>query len=471
MSTIKFGTDGWRGIIADDFTFGNVRLVAQATADYILAHGNNNKKVVVGFDTRFMGADFAGIITSVLTGNNLTVFLSKEPTPTPSVSLAVLEQKAAGGVMVTASHNPPKYSGFKFKGPYGGAAFPTMTSEVEKLLGRTPVKEMAIKEAQKQGLLLIGDLKENHRKKASGYVDFSNIRKYGFRIVADTMHGAGFGYLPKLFQGSKTRVDTLHENPDPTFCGVAPEPKEANLSELKKEVRRKKADLGFATDGDADRIGLVDDKGRFVGAQLILSLLCLHLARYRKMTGGVVCTVGTTLQLERIAKNLALPVYHTPIGFKYVTELMLEKDVIIGGEESGGVGVKNYFPERDGLVACLLILEMMMVNKKSLSRLIADMEKEFGKFVYDRRDASFPVEMREKMIKTLIDRNLKFLIGRKVSRIDTTDGIKFLLDPPGWLLLRGSGTEPILRIYAETESAVDTKKLLEEGYQLAGSVL
>jgi alpha-D-glucose phosphate-specific phosphoglucomutase len=468
MQTIKFGTDGWRGVIADDLTFGNIRLVAQAAADYVNARPER-KHLVVGYDTRFAGADFARAIAEVLAGNGISVFLSQEATPTPSVSLAVLEQKAAGGVMVTASHNPPRYSGFKFKGPFGGAASPAMTGEIEKLLGRNPVRTMSLEEAERAGLLTKGDLKAAHRRKAAAYVDLARIRKASHRIVVDTMHGAGFGYMPTLFKGSRCRIETMHENPDPLFGGIAPEPKAANLKELMREVKRRRAGLGFATDGDADRIGLVDDCGHFVGAQQILSLLCLHLARRRKMSGGVVCTSGTTLQLSRIATSLGLPIYHTPIGFKYVTELMLTKDILIGGEESGGVGVKGYFPERDGLVACLLVLEMMTLNGQSLSGLIRDMEKEFGRFVYDRSDAVLPIDQRDRMLAKLVQQGPARLAGLKVTRRDTTDGIKFFLDPPGWLLLRGSGTEPILRIYAESGSKSDTAALLEAGRQMARS--
>lgn len=432
MSDIKFGTDGWRGIIAEDFTYRNIKRVAQAVAD----HAGSGSKVAIGYDTRFMSKDFACLISSVLSGNGIEVTLSNSPTPTPMLSYFVRNNRLNGGVMVTASHNPSIYNGIKFKEPQGCSSLPSTTKRIEALIDKTPPR---LNEA-------------NIREKDISSPYLSSLKKYlsmrgkPIRIVIDSMYGAGGFYLENILKGYGHKVLTIHGEPNPIFPGINPEPIAVHLKELSRKVSETRSDIGIATDGDADRVGIVDDKGIVLTPHYVLSLLLIHLKTSRGWSGAVAKTISSTSLIDKIASRYNIPVKETPVGFKYIAELMLKEDILIGGEESGGNGFKNHIPERDGLLSGLLLVEMMGARNKKVSELVSDMEHEFGKYRYKRIDLH------------TTDKRIKRAPGFKVVDVKTFDGTKYILENGAWLLIRASGTEPIIRIYAEAP----TKKMVED---------
>lgn len=453
---IKFGTDGWRGIIAKDFTFNNVKVVAQAIADYL--NRDRSPQVIVGYDTRFLAKEFTYVVSQILSANGIKVYETNKPTPTPAVSYGVLLKKANGAVVLTASHNPPEYCGIKFKGDYGGAAIPEIIKSIEENLFKNELVEKSEKNPE---LIEIIDLKKEYLKKISSYVDIKKILKSNLKVVVDPMYGTTVGYLNDIFKNSKLKVTYIHQNQDPLFNGIKPEPLKENLKELIDEVVRTKSDIGLATDGDGDRIGIVTDKGEFVDAQKLIPLFMLHLIRNKNLRGKVVRTNATTVLVEKIAKKYNLEVFETPIGFKYVTDLMLKDDILIGGEESGGIGYKGYIPERDGLLGNLLVLELIAVTKKSISKLIYEMEKEFGRFRYVRRDFAIPGDEIKRIISFVDKFNPTKIFNIPVVRKTTFDGVKYILKGDSWLLIRASGTEPIIRIYAESSTEDSANSLIE----------
>lgn len=462
---INFGTDGWRGIIAEDFTFENVKIASQAIADY-LNRNHKKPKILIGYDTRFLSKEFGETVAAVLAGNNVEVLLTDKPTPTPAVSYGVVVNKLSGAVIITASHNLPKYNGLKFKGYYGGPAFPAITAEIEKQLGKNPVKTMRMEEGKNKKIINMVDIMPAYIKKLKSYVNLPLIKKNKFNIVIDPMFGAGKGIISSLLSKGKCRVTEINKDDNPLFGGGRPEPIEENLKPLIKAVKALKADVGLATDGDADRIGVVDGKVNFVDAQHVISLLLLHLVKNRKMSGGVVRTNAVTYCLEKIAKAYNLPVFETPVGFKHVADLMLKHNILIGGEESGGIGFANYVPERDGILASLLILEMMAMLKKPLHKIIEEMEKEFGKFRYRRMDITIEENVKQKFLKFIAKFTPKEIKGVPLKEKTSFDGMKFILVDGSWLLMRASGTEPILRVYAESSDSTRAKELLQYGIKL-----
>ncbi|MFH1847876.1 MAG: phosphoglucomutase/phosphomannomutase family protein [Candidatus Omnitrophota bacterium] len=466
MTKIKFGTDGWRAIIGDEFTFDNVRLVSQAIADYV----GGGSTIVVGYDTRFLGREFAEAVCAVMAGNNIKTLLSDTHTSTPAVSLAIKQNKLAGGIVVTASHNPPQYSGIKFKADYAGPADPEIIAEIEAALGRTPIKTMPVKEAQEKGLLKKVDLNAPHIQFMRSYLDMGLLKRSDFRVLVDVMHGAG-GYLAKeVLKESNCRVDTIHADLNPGFGGIHPEPIAHNLKELMETVKSKKYHIGLATDGDVDRIGAVDEDGKFVPPLKIIALILLHFIEDKKWGGGVVKTISSSFQIDTIAEANGLKLYETPVGFKHICQLMRAEDILIGGEESGGIGFKNYIPERDGTLAGLLLVEMMAHRKKSLKGLLSDMERAYGPFCQERIDTKFPNEKKAPLFEKLKADPPADILGQKIVEIKAYDGVKFICEDKSWLLFRASGTEPILRIYAEANSDKKLKELLKFGKDLAFSV-
>jgi len=455
MNDIKFGTDGWRGIISQDFTFKNVKIAAQAIADYV----GKGKSVAIGYDTRFLSKDFAFLVGTILSGNDIKVFLSDSPTPTPMVSYYVKDKNMDGGVMITASHNPGAYNGIKFKEPQGCSSLPSTTQKIENLLGKNvPKGSESLIEKIKMGDPYIKALKK--------YVSSKLMRRKKLKIVIDSMYGSGGYYLEEILKGYGHKVVTIHGNPNPNFPGMNPEPIPANMKELSAKVIEIGADIGIATDGDADRVGIVDDRGNVLTPHYVLSLLLLHLKINRKWSGAVVKTISSTVLISKIAEKYNIPVKETPVGFKYIAELMLSSDILIGGEESGGNGFKNHIPERDGLLSGLLLVEMIGDRKMKLSNIVKDMEKQFGAYKYKRIDLHVP---REK-INTLFE-NLKKcppldLAGNKVSDVKTFDGIKFVFSDGSWLLIRASGTEPMLRLYSEGKTIKQVEALIDAAQKM-----
>ncbi len=449
-SEIKFGTDGWRAVIADAYNFKNLRILAQATADYL----GRGKKICVGFDTRFMSDKFAEVVAEVLSNNELRVVLSDRPIPTPALSFAVKTLKMDLGIMITASHNPAEYNGFKIKMPSGGAAPVEVTKQIEGFLGENKpaeVNALAVPIEKK-------DLTKDYVKFIRSYIEFKKIKNKKFKVLVDAMYGSGDSFIAQILKGSKIKVEFMRNTINPSFDGGRPEPVEENLEELKLRVKKEKFDLGIALDGDADRIAAVAPGGVFIHPQKILGLLALHLNQDRGWPGGLVKTICGTTMMDNIAKFLKIKLYETPVGFKYISNLMETEDIVAGGEEAGGMGVKGYIPERDGSMAGLLLIEMMSYRNKNILKILNETEKQFGKFYYVRKDLHL-----EKRVEPKKENLPKELLGKKVVEIKDFDGIKLMCEDQSWLMFRGSGTEPIMRIYAEAKSLAQANKLLDLG--------
>lgn len=450
---IKFGTDGWRAVIGEDYTFGNLKILSQAVSDYV----GSGKRIAVGYDTRFMSDIFAEVVAKIFRNNGIEVILSGCAIPTPALSFAVKNRRLDLGIMITASHNPPQYNGFKIKMPSGGAAGPEVTQDVEKLLGKNPVKETEAGAAK----ILKEDLVTEYVKFIRNYIDLKMIRKRKFKVLVDAMHGSGDSFIALVLKGTGIRLEFMRNTINPNFGGKGPEPVEQNLEEFKDRVKKEKFDLGIALDGDADRIAAVAPGGIFIHPQKILGLLALHLNQDRGWSGGIVKTVVGTTMIDHIAEFLKVKLYETPVGFKYISNLMETQDIIAGGEEAGGMGVKGYIPERDGSMAGLLLLEMMVYRNKDIFEIINETEKQFGKYYYLREDLHLSRRVEPKREHLPSE-----LLGKKVSRINDSDGIKLICDDESWLMFRASGTEPIMRIYAEAKTLARSKRLLEYGKEL-----
>ncbi|MDD4894523.1 MAG: phosphoglucomutase/phosphomannomutase family protein, partial [Candidatus Omnitrophica bacterium] len=438
---------------AKDYTFENLKILSQAVADYL----GSGKSAAVGYDTRFMSGRFAEVVSEVFRNNGIKVVLSDRAIPTPALSFAVKNRHLDLGIMITASHNPPEYNGFKIKNSSGGAADLEVTRDVESRLGKTPVKEAAqdAQEIAKQ------DLASEYVKFIRNYIDLKKIKSKRFKVLVDSMYGSGDSFIASVLKGTNIRLEFMRNTVNPYFDGKGPEPVEQNLSVLKERVKKEKFDLGIALDGDADRIAAVAPGGVFIHPQKILGLLALHLNQDRKWSGGIVKTIVGTTMVDNIAKFLNVKLYETPVGFKYISSLMETQDIIAGGEEAGGMGVKGYIPERDGTMAGLLLLEMMVYRNKDILRILNETEKQFGKYYYLRNDLHLDtrVEPRKEHLPS-------GLLGKKVIQVKDYDGIKLICEDQSWLMFRASGTEPIMRIYAEAKSLARSKQLLEYGKDL-----
>lgn len=451
MYKVSFGTDGWRGIIAKDFTFENVRAVVQAVSSYVKKKGDG--PLLIGYDTRFFSERYAMIAAEVVRGNGISVILSDRPVSTPVLSYSVKHYSASGGIMITASHNPYYFNGVKYKAGYGGSAYPSITSEIEALIGKERPKVST--EIPK-----IENLLPPYKGHIGSLVDINRIKGSNISIIFDPMYGTAGGLLGEFLSGDHCRVTTIHNKKDPYFGGLHPEPIKENLKELRDEVRAKRASIGLATDGDADRLGVIGPSGDFIEPHKVFGLLLLHLVRNRGWKGDVVKTISTTLLIDRIVTKLGLRLYETPVGFKHICELMLKGDILIGGEESGGVGIKNHIPERDGILSGLFLLEMMALEGSSINELLHSMEEEFGKLYYKRLDWSLPEEGRG-LIKMLRGSPPNTIAGKAVLDIKGYDGLKFILEGNSWLLLRPSGTEPVLRVYVEAPSQIGVDEIVD----------
>ncbi|MEW6170974.1 MAG: phosphoglucomutase/phosphomannomutase family protein [Candidatus Omnitrophota bacterium] len=455
---IKFGTDGWRAVISDDFTFKNVRLVSQAISEYIKTKVKKQAQVAVGFDTRFLSREYAHLVAEVLSGNNIRVFLSNRTVPTPALSFTVKNRNLDYGVMITASHNPARYNGIKIKLNTGGAAGKDVTDEVEKILevGVNPC-------SQNPELITMDDFTQDYVKFLRSYINLKVLKNAKVKALMDVMYGAGNGFIAEVLKGTSIKLEFMRSSINPSFDGKNPEPIESNLGNLIKETKARRFDIGLALDGDGDRVGASSPKGSFIHPQLILPLLVYHLVEDRKWSGGIVKTIAGSVLIDKVAKKFNLPVYETPVGFKYISNLMETKDILIGGEEAGGIGFKGYIPERDGTVASLLLLEMIAYRKKSIAKIIQDVVKEFGQYFYVRADLHLKSANKESVEKL---RTLKSILNKKVIEIKDYDGIKAICDDESWLMLRASGTEPLVRVYAESSTLKKAKELLEFGKKL-----
>ena len=472
---VKFGTDGWRGIIADDFTYENVRVAARAIALYILNNEDPAHGVCIGWDTRFGSRLFARVVAEVLSAAGIPVALASEITPTPALSFAVRQRNASGGVMITSSHNPPEWNGVKYKASYGGSGLPSIMTSIEGYLGRD------LPPAEKPGKIEELNFNPPYLTAIARFVDLDAIRASGYRFLVDPMYGAGRGVLAGIFARAGIPCVEIRNEINPAFPGINPEPILPHIKAAQEAVIREKCDAGLITDGDADRIGAVDEHGNVVDAHKILSILMYWLLERKHWPGEVTRAFNTTKMVDRIAAKYGRKVNEHGIGFKYVAELMLQKDILIGGEESGGIGISKHLPERDGLLNSLLIANVMADEKKTLGQLVAALQSEFGEHQYGRIDMHIHDELKQSAIRRAraIAPGCE-MAGMKVLRVETMDGIKFFLDNPAcaskpnaaetWLLLRASGTEPLLRVYCESCSVESVTHVLSAAkeFVLAG---
>ena len=474
MGAIKFGTDGWRAVISEDFTFDNVKIVAQSVADYVKEAlptlKVKDEKVVVGYDTRFLSDKYAELVACVLAANGIKVILSDRSAPTPSVSFAIKDRGLIGGIMITASHNPARYNGIKYKAFYAGSADPSITKKLEANLGKNEIKFEPLESLKTKGMVTVEDIIPRHLDFVKKYVNLSLLKKARFKILVDSMYGTGKGYIGELLKGGKCKVDIIHNEVNPSFGGINPEPILPNLKELADKVKKGKYDIGIATDGDADRLGIALPNGKLLTGHKVMTLLLLHLLEDKKMKGDVVQTICGTVLINKICKKYGLKMHETPVGFKYICDIMRKEDVIVGGEETGGVAFKHYIPERDGILSGLLILEMMAMRKKKIMDILKAIDKEYGTYEYRRLDAKYADDKKPRLMEFLKNTPPNRVLDKKIVQIKDTDGYKFICEDESWMMLRLSGTEPILRIYAEASNEKKALAILEFAKNIAYSI-
>lgn len=470
MAEIKFGTDGWRAVVAEDYTFVNVRRVARAVAEYLKASGTPAGPVLIGYDTRFGSEWFAEAAAQVLSAAGCRVMLGDAAAPTPAVSLGVIQRGCAGGIVITASHNPARWNGFKYKPDYGGSASPQVIAQIEAALSQVP-PDVAVAAAPgtDRGSISSEDLRGPYAEQLARLVDLGGLRSWRGRVAYDAMFGTGAGLLQQLLDGGSVEVVGINQERNPLFPGIhAPEPIGRNLEKLQHTVRETGAQLGVATDGDADRLGVIDEHGRYVNQLQVYALLALYLLEVRGLRGPLVKTLSQSYMVDRLGELYGVPVHDTPVGFKYVGPTMTETGAIMGGEESGGYGFKGHIPERDGTLAALYILDLVRHMDRPLSQVVKYLEDKVGSYFYDRRDLTFDPARREEILERLGNNPPEEILGRRVARFDTRDGFKYVLENGTWLLIRFSGTEPVIRIYTETDSEGRVSPMLDTGRSLAG---
>lgn len=464
---IKFGTSGWRDIIAREFTFDNVRLATQGIADYLKSELANPKSaiagrkpvLILGYDTRFLAKEFTLAAAEVMAANGIEPLMCDRDTPTPVIAYAIRHRKAIGGINFTASHNPPEYQGLKFSTGNGAPATPEVTKQIEGNIARLQSQNFSFKGA------VIGTYhcktfnpQPDYFKQLHKLIDFSAIKKAKLKIAVDLSYGTGHGYLDTLLESAGAKITLFHDELNPLFGGHHPEPNAENMKDASKFVRSGKAQMGLGTDGDADRFGVVDKSGTWLTPNQILTLALYHLKKNRGWTGAVVRTVPTSHQVDAVAELLGVKVHETPVGFKYIGALMESEPIIVGGEESGGLSVKGHVPEKDGILACLLMAELVATEKKSLGQILEELSKKIGNFYTDRINIGFPAEKKDALLAKL-GAGLQNIGPFKVEKFITTDGYKFLLPNREWVAFRASGTEPLIRCYIEAKSKANFKKL------------
>jgi phosphomannomutase len=440
-------------------------------ADYLKQAKLSQRGLVIGYDNRFASEDFARAAAEVIAANGIKVYLGPRAAPTPTISYGVLAQKAGGAIIITASHNPAIWNGLKLKTADGTSAPAEVTAEIEKRLSATTadkIKRLCLPQALDQGTVEYLDLAPGYIKQINKLIDTKPIRQSKLKVIFDPMYGVGAGYLSQLLGGGAIEIKEINGERNPLFPGIQPEPIAANLNKLSATVLKEKADVGIATDGDADRVGIIDEKGNFLNQLQVFALLCLYLLEVRGERGALVRTITSTTMVDRLGKLFNVPVYETAVGFKYVAPLMAEKDAIIGGEESGGYGFRGHMPERDGLLAGIYFLDFMLKTGKTPSQLLDYLYSKVGPHYYQRRDFSFPEAKRQAIIKSVKDNLPTSIEEVKVVKVNDSDGFHLTLADTSWLLIRFSGTEPVLRIYAESDSPVRVERLLAEGQKLAG---
>lgn len=459
---IRFGTDGWRGLIAEDFTFANVARCAQGLADYLKARGTAGQGLVVGYDTRFLSRQFAETVASVCAGNGIKVYLSEQAAPTPVVSYNVLHRQAAGAAIITASHNPALWNGFKFKPEYAGSATQEITDQLEaRIKAVDEVKSVPLERGRDTGLVTDIDPAPPYLEGIKALVDLEAIQNAGLHVVADAMFGAGAGYFSGLLSGGKTTIEELHGYPNPAFPGMdRPEPIAHNLTSLAEHLRAGDYSVGLALDGDADRFGLMDEQGNFISTQEVFSLLALYLLEYKEPRGPLVKGVTASMMLNKLGQKFGVEVYDMKVGFKYIGPKMAEVNALLGGEESGGFAFRGHIPERDGILSGLYLLEYMAQTGKSPSQLVEYLFEQVGPHYYQRRDLTFHPQARTQIEQRLYSQQLTELAGMRVRQSDSVDGRRLIFDN-AWLASRFSGTEPLLRIYVEADRPEKVTALLD----------
>ena len=455
--SIRFGTSGWRAIIADEFTFENVRSVTEAICSYLIENGNRGGTLIVGHDSRFMGENFAGVAAEIAKRKGFRVLLCESPTPTPTISHAIRSNKAAGGINFTASHNPPEYQGIKFSTADGAPALPEITKQIENL-----IQSPSLVEDAEGGSIENFDARPGYLDDLKTKIRFDVIARAGGRYAYDALWGTGRGYLDKILREHGLEVETLHDWRDVTFEGKSPEPGEEHLDDLREIVRQKNLTLGLATDGDGDRFGVIDSGGEFITPNQLIAILTDYLAESRGWTEGVARSVATTHFVDRVAASRGLKVYETPVGFKFIGELINKDEIILGGEESAGLSIKGHYPEKDGILACLLAAEAVAARGKSLTEQLNELEEKVGKLESARIGVKLTPEIAQRLKEKLAQEPTE-IGGRKIESINRMDGVKFIFGDGSWMLMRPSGTEPLVRIYAESENKEDLEVLIEQG--------
>lgn len=455
---LKFGTDGWRAVISDEFTFDNVRKVAKAIALYLINHGPAGRPLIVGYDPRFLADKFAEEVVKVASAAGIDCLLTERDTPTPIVAWSVKNRKAAGALMLTASHNPPQYCGIKFIPEYAGPADETITAELQENSNKT----ITLPTAAAKGKIERFEPRDAYFAAIKQFVDVDLIRQAKIKVVYDSMHGSGRGYMDHLLQNIGCQVEVIHGHRDVLFGGQNPEPADEELGALKEQVVATAAQIGLANDGDADRFGVVDEKGHFLGANQNIPLVLDYLVREKGYTGSAVRSIATTHLIDRVAALHKIKVHETPVGFKYIAQIMMKEPVIVGGEESGGLTIKGHIPEKDGLLANLIMVEMLAKYKKPLSAIWQDLIARTGAVFGARRKLELSPQEKERFMEKLKQTPPAMVGGTKVQTVAKVDGVKLLLEDGSWVLARPSGTEPIIRIYAEAGDPGKAQMILEE---------
>ena len=480
MGKIKFGTDGWRAVISEDFTFENVKIVAQAMAGYVKNQKSKtkNKKhelygkklmVVVGYDTRFLSEKYAELISCVLAANGIKVVLAARPTPTPSVSFYIRKKNLIGGIMITASHNPAQYNGIKYKGHFGGSVGKKATDMIEAGLYKSKLKFIGKNEAIKKSMLKVEDIIPIHLKSVKKYANMKLLKKAKLKVLVDSMNGTGAYYISEILKGTSIKVTTINGVRDPYFGGRSPEPNEEHLEKTGELVKEGRYDVALATDGDADRLGVILPSGKVISGHKVMTLLLLHLLEGRGLKGGVVQTICGTGLIDKICKLYNLKTYETAVGFKYIAEVFNRENILVGGEETGGVAFKGWLPERDGLLSGLLILEMIAQRKRSLTKILDNIDRAYGVYVYKRYDEIYSTDKKKRLLSFLRRKPFKDILGKIVVDVKSFDGYKFIRSDGSWVMLRPSGTEPKLRIYSEGHSEKEAAGLINFGKKVASS--
>lgn len=467
IEKIKFGTSGWRGVIADDFTVSRVRAVTQAIADHLVAQGLKDKGVIVGYDTRFMSERFAAESVKVLAANGIRSYLSNRDAPTPAVAFEIIRRKAAGGINFTASHNPPEYNGLKFSPGWGGPALPETTRDIEvranALVDKNCVPVIPLNEAKQKGMVEDADLRRFYLDDLKRKIDFEPIRKVKLKVALDLLYGTGRDYLDTLLKDAGCAVTVVHGYRDAWFGGKSPEPSEENLADLSDVVKKGRFDIALAVDGDADRFGVVDTDGTYINPNQILALLLDYLCRTRGWKGGAARSIATSHLIDAVAKKHGMEVYETGVGFKFIGDLLVQGKIVFGGEESAGLTMKDHVPEKDGILACLLVAEMVASERKTIRELLRKLYKDVGTVLNERINIRI-TEANRAGLSSRLNQPLSELGDLRVKGKKTTaDGTKYMLEDDSWVLMRASGTEPVVRVYVEAGSEEKVKDLIQAG--------